>query len=127
MAEVIFNFEGFNTIIQCDINDKMNNIIDKFLLKINKKEDVNKYNYLYNGGRIENELTFKEQANGFDINRKKMNIIVNTIDGNINKIKEMISKNIICPICKEDILMNIENFKIKLFGCKNNHVKNNII
>ena len=39
MAEVIFNFEGNITIIQCDINYKMKDIIDKFLIKIKKQED----------------------------------------------------------------------------------------
>ena len=50
MAEVIFNYEGINTRVQCNINDKMKDIIDKFIIKIIKQED-NLY-YLYNGNRI---------------------------------------------------------------------------
>ena len=38
MAEVVFNYEGSNTYIQCNINDKMSYIIDKFITKIRKKE-----------------------------------------------------------------------------------------
>ena len=34
MAEIIFIYEGINTIIQCENNDKMKDIIDKFLIKI---------------------------------------------------------------------------------------------
>ena len=30
MAEVIFNYEGIDTTIQCNIDDKMKDIIDKF-------------------------------------------------------------------------------------------------
>jgi len=62
MAEVKFNYEGSNASIQCDINDKIKDIIDKFLIKINKKENINLY-YLYNGNQINKELTFYEQAN----------------------------------------------------------------
>ena len=56
-----------------------------------------------------------------------MNIIV--IGDNKSKIekKEIISKDIICPECKDNILINIKNFKINLSGCKQNHKKNNII
>ncbi len=50
MAEVNFNYEGFNSIIQCDMNEKFKDIISKFLIKI-KKEKVNLY-YLYNGKKI---------------------------------------------------------------------------
>ena len=31
MTEIIFMYEGFNTTIQCDMNEKMKNIFDKFL------------------------------------------------------------------------------------------------
>ena len=74
MAEVIFNYEGINTIIQCEMDEKMKDIIDRFLIKLEKKE--NNLYYLYNGTKINYELTFNEQANDIDKNRKKMNIIV---------------------------------------------------
>ena len=51
MAEVIFNYEGTIISIQCDINDKMENVINKFLLKIEKQENNNFY-YLYNGSNL---------------------------------------------------------------------------
>ena len=40
MVEVIFNYKGIETLIQCNINDKMKDIINKFIIKrniINKK------------------------------------------------------------------------------------------
>ena len=85
MAEVIFNYEGIETIIQCNINDKMKDIINKYLIKIEKRKD-NLY-YLYNGNKINYELTFNEQANDLDKNRNKMNIIVNDTVEDINKKK----------------------------------------
>ena len=106
MAEVIFNYEGNLTTIQCNKNDKMNDIINKFLFKIKTNENINLY-YLYNGNKINNELTFQEQANELDKNRKKMNIIVNQNDKDKEEAKLIISKDIICPECKENIIMDI--------------------
>ena len=79
--------------------------------------------FLYNGNFINEELTFKEQANEDDNKRSEMNILAYEVDNNTiikeNKIK---SKHIICPECKENVLMNISDYKIQLFNCKNNHI-----
>ena len=40
MAEAIFNYEGINTTIQCEINEKMKEIINKFLIKLEKKKII---------------------------------------------------------------------------------------
>ena len=37
------------------------------------------------------------------------------------------SKNVICPECGEDIRIKIENYKIRLYGCKNGHEIKDII
>ena len=50
MAEAIFNYEGINTSIQCNENDKMKYIISNFLKKIKEKGDT--FFYLYNGTAI---------------------------------------------------------------------------
>ena len=105
MAEVIFNFEGNNTTIQCNINENMKDIINKFLIKIDKKEEDNLY-YLYNGSRINPEITFNEQSNESDKNRKKINILVYKNTEYRNKVNQKISKDIICPECKENSLLN---------------------
>ena len=55
-----------------------------------------------------------------------MNIVVNKNSNDINIKKELISKDIICPECKENILLDFQNYKINLKGCKNNHEINNI-
>ena len=128
MVEVTFNYEGINIIIQCKINDKMKDIINIFLNKIGKNENDNNLLYIYDANIINYDLTFIQQANELDRNRNKMNIIVKpNIDNNTEiKEKEIISKDIICPECGENILINIKDFKINLYGCKNNHNINNI-
>ena len=87
MAEIVFNYEGIDTTIQCNLDDKMKDIINKLLVKINENE--NNLCFLYNGNRINKELTFNEQANDLDKNRKKMNILV-TNDENKSENKKII-------------------------------------
>ena len=43
-----------------------------------------------------------------------------------NIIKEIPSKEIICPGCKKNIIIDIDNFKVHFHDCKNNHNINNI-
>ena len=126
MAEVIFDYESLYINIQCNINDKMKDIINKFLIKIENK-DQNILYYLYNGSRINEELTFNEQANDFDKNRKKMNILVTNDEENKSENKKIVSNDIICPDCNENILIDIKDFKINLSECKNKHIINNIL
>ena len=61
-------------------------------------------------------------ANALDKERKKMNILVMCNENQNNGKKLIRSKNIICPECGEDIKIKINNYKIDLFECKNNHV-----
>ena len=118
--QIIFNYEGVEIIIQCNINDKMKDIINNFLNKIENKE--NNLFYLYNGWQINKELTFNEQANEFDKNRKIINILVSKSEKEIEEQEEIIiSKDIICPQCKENALIDINNFKINFQDCKNGH------
>ena len=124
MAEAIFNYEGVNMIINCYINTKMKDIINTFLLKIQNKE--NNLIFLYNGTKINYELTFNQQANDIDKNRKKMIIKVTKNIEVENIIKEKFTKDIICPECKENTLIDFNNFQINFHDCKNNHNINNI-
>ena len=56
-----------------------------------------------------------------------MSILVN--ENNNQAIKENIikSKEIIYPKCNENILIKINDYKINIFNCKNNHEINNIL
>ena len=128
MAQVEFQYNGTNTIIQCQENQKMSEICTNFVTKAHINE--NEINYFYDGkggAEFNKNLTFNQMANSMDKIRKKMNILVisqdDTIIDNNNIIR---SKNIICPECNEDIKMKINNYKIDLFECKNNHNINNI-
>ena len=75
-VEIEFIYDGISTIIQCNSNEKMKNIFQKFKDKvgINKNRKVF---YSYDGKvGIEEELTFKDNANSEDKKRNKMSILV---------------------------------------------------
>ena len=111
MAQVEFQYNGANTIIQCQENQKMSEICINFVTKAHINE--NDINYFYDGkggAEFDKNLTFNQMANSMDKIRKKMNILVISQDDNINDINNIIrAKNIICPECNEDIKMNINN------------------
>ena len=126
MDEIEFNYNGQKTIIQFNKEEQMKEIFNKFISKtqINK----NSIYFIYSGNdNINEELKFEELRNPDDKIRNKMNITVkdkNIINSNIS-IKK--SKDIICPICYENIKLYIEDYNIFLYECKNKHEINNIL
>ena len=125
MTEIIFNYNGIITIIQSSQEEKMKDIFKKYTLKLEK--DINSLFFVYSGNIIINdELNFEKIANKDDKLRNKMNIMVN--DKNYPELKSPIkkSKDIICPKCFENIKINIEDYNIFLYDCKNGHEFDNI-
>ena len=104
MAQVEFCYNGISTIIQCKLNEKMKDVFQKFKVKAQIGNKNLFYSYDGKVG-INEESTFEKIA-------KK------------NMIK---SKNIICPECKENIKMDIIDYKVNLFDCKNGHKIENIL
>ena len=111
-AKVTFILEGVNLLIQCCVDNKMRDICQKYLTKVNK--NFNTLSFLYGGSEVNFNLTFKEQATLFDRKNKKMKILV----------YENINDNIICPKCGEIIKVNKE--KIDNIVLSNKEIKDNI-
>ena len=63
-----------------------------------------------NGDKIIEELTFNQILSDNDRNENKINILVYNSKNKENE-KEIISNEIICPECKENILINIKDIK----------------
>ena len=126
MARVIFFYEGIKEKIYCNANDKMKDIVNKFLTKINKQNEIEKLYILYHWKYINYDLTFNELANEEDRKKGRIEITVNRKEEIKKERKQFISKDVICPKCKENTFMDIKNFKINFYGCKNNHKINNI-
>ena len=123
-VEVEFNYNGTKVIVQCNPNDKMKGIIKKFITKCNIENEIY---LLYDGNTVNTELTYNEVANNYDKSRNHMNVIAKeeeTEDELSSNLKK--SKFILCPECNENSLISIKEFKITLYKCKNQHIKENI-
>ena len=123
--EVVFTYNGVNTTIQCEKNMKVKDIYQKFRNKVQAEDKV--LYFMYNGKNIQNgELKLDDISNFEDKKRNKMNILVNELEGTQEQKKDQSecivkSKEIICPKCQENIKINIKDYNICLFQCKNKH------
>ena len=127
MATVEFIFNSLKAIIQCEKNENMKNICNKFAIKSQK--DLKNLCFLYNCNTLSEDLmklSFNETNNNTDREGNSKKLLVYemwTIIENNKNNKSIRSKEIICPECGESITNNINDYKIKLFDCKNNHIK----
>ena len=117
---VIFIYKGKQIEIPCITSEKLSLICERFITKMQLDLSKNYY-YLYGGNIINKDLNLEEQANNEDKREKRMNIVVydemkTIINDNIKETKE-----IICPQCKENILIKIDEYRISMYNCKNNH------
>ena len=123
MKKITFAFEGIDTIIQCNKEDKIEDICNKYANQ--KGIDIDSIYFLYNGMKLDLELP---SNNIIDKNENNLKILVfdkteKTIILNKGIIK---SKDIICPECQENCKIKMNDYKIKLYDCKNNHEIYNI-
>ena len=117
-AKVIFNFEGRDVSIQCSKDEKMKDICQKYVNKINK--NINSLVFLYGGNQLNFDLNFNELANKIDKERNAMKVLVLVYNDETNEY--------ICPNCGEkiklntekidDIILSINNMKDTINGCK---------
>ena len=113
--EVAFNYNGVITVIQCYENENIKDIFNRFATK----SFINEPNQLictYNGSvlNINSRLSIYEIANSVDKNQKKMSILVTPLTVEVTDFY-VISKDIICPICKEICQIIFNNYKITFF------------
>ena len=96
----------------------MKEICSKYVIKIQKKLDD--LFFLYGGQNLNLELKLNQISD-----QNKINILVydkySTVINTNNNFK--ISKHAICPECGDICLIKFEEHKIKLYDCKNNHIK----
>ena len=127
MAQVVFSFNGNDIIIQCNKSERMEEILKKYSIKVGK--EINSLYFIYSGNYLNDELTFEEIANEEDKERNKMNILVteNKIPDINPNSTNILSKNIICPKCKENAKIKFNDYKFSIYDCKNGHETNNIL
>ena len=81
--------------------------------------DLNKVYFLYNGNKINEELSFEELANEEDKSKNQINIALLEINNNNIIINEELKKpkEITCLKCQENIFIKIEDIKIGVYSC----------
>ena len=116
-----FNYNSELITIQGNLNEKVKDIINKFVTKTNT--DKNSLCFLYGGSIIKEQSLLSQIATREDKRRNQMNILVNSfLDNKQNETNSIIkSKEVICPKCLEEIKLKIKNYKISLYECKNGH------
>ena len=90
MAKAEFLYNGAKIVIQCDDNDKLESIFQKFSIKTQKK--VDELCFLYGGKFIDKNSTFIKLSNSIDKERKTMSIIV-TDDEQKDNNSELLKEN----------------------------------
>ena len=125
MSEVEFIFDGSPVNVQCNPDEKMNEILSRFSSKVGKK--IEELYFIYGGGIVDEDLTFSNQINKSDKERNKMSILVNTKSDGDKEESLKKSEYIICPICNESARILIDNYKIGIYGCMNGHKTDNIL
>ena len=121
-----FNFEGKTEEIKCKRSEYIKDVIKQYVKNIQK--DLENIYFLYNGNIINKEMKIEEMIKNKDNKENELQILVyelETNDKNKEELKE--SEGIICSSCKEMCFFSINNYKIYLNNCKNNHCFSNLI
>ena len=122
MSEIKILYNGFETIIQYQSNEKLKEIFKKFKNKI--KAENKEIVYLYNGELIKDDNIILSQLTS------EQTITILAFDSynmptNINTLIK--SDNVICPICKESAILEEKDYKLIIYGCQNDHITKNIL
>ena len=124
MTSIYFTYQNKITIIQCNENDIVKDIFERFCNKTGL--NINLIYFLYDGNtNINTQVTIGELANKEDKIRKSMNILVNELNQINNNTSIMQSSVVICPKCGEVANLYFEDFKINI-ECRAGHKTKNM-
>ena len=114
-ANVLFTLDGVNLTIQCKTEDKMKDICKSYSTKINK--NMNSLIFLYEGNKVNFDLSFIEQANFIDRNNYQMKILVYESDKKNNLNSKKLDEIILSRNKIEDDIIDIKLQKdIRIFA-----------
>ena len=125
MAEVIFIYNGLSITIQCQKDENLKDICQRFEDKVN--EELSKIYFIYGGKIIHINQTFNNIYKEYNKDVNIIKILVYSFENNnSNDNEKEKSQDIICPKCENNCLINISEYKINISGCKYYHNTNNI-
>ena len=123
MSIIIFRYLSNDVLIPAIETETISIVLDRFCQKVIKEK---KNLCFLNNGSILNEQLLITSIRPNDEN--KIIILVNDINTNSTGgpyFKK--SENIICPQCKESIIISVKGYKIFLSQCKNGHKYDNLL
>ena len=122
MAEAKILYNGNQTIIQYQPNEKLKELFKRFKIKI--KAESKELVYLYNGEIIKDENIIIS-----NLSSEKIITILAYDSNNIPLTIKILVKSdyVICPICKESAILDEKDYKLIIYGCQNEHVTKNIL
>jgi len=119
--EVNFHYKGVTISIQCSLNERMKDIVEKYCVK--EGIDKNRIFCICSGNKLDENIFLVNLMKNKD---EKITLLVIDKEDE-KKIESMVnSPQIICPECKEMALIKFNNYKLSL-NCKNNHDIKNIL
>ena len=125
MIQIEFEYIQEKIIIQARLDETFQEVIDRFIQK--SQIQLNSVYFISNDNKIKPEQSLESIMTDMDKQNQRMKVLVNKIeDKNNDKHVIIKSKDIICPKCGEPCRITLEDCKIKLFGCINNHTTNGI-
>ena len=125
MAYIEFQYKGTTITIQAKGDEKISEICNKFESKA--EVDTTNLSYLYSGTTLIPDLTLSQTISNYDKDRKKMMVMVIDNEPQTNVENLIKSPNLICPICKETALYEVQDHNIKIYNCKNGHITENLL
>ena len=125
MEKVTFYFNEKETSIKCNQNENLKEICKRYCNEIGK--DIDNLLFIYGTEEINDKLNFIQIANEEDRKRKEIKISVEEIKKEESEENSIELREIICPKCKEGMRMEIKDYKINIYDCKNGHKKSNIL
>ena len=122
MSIIIFKYLSNDILIPAIETETISIVLDRFCQKVMKE----KRNLCFlNNGSILNEQLLITSIRPNDEN--KIIILVNEINNYTGGPYFKKSENIICPQCKESIIISVKGYKISLSQCKNGHKYDNLL
>ena len=117
MSSFYFLFNGREILIPCEKNEKLSNIIKRFVIKVQSKRE--NLNFLCNGKILDEQLT----EDKISFNQSNKRFIQVDDNSKINNPEDVIinSNIIICPQCNKCASIILNKNKISIFNCKNMH------
>ena len=120
MIQIEFDYNQIKTVIQAHLTDTFQDVINKYTQKA--LLDPKTLCFLANGKVLDPKKTVESQTSKLNKENNIIKVIVNQIDKEKDESVYVKSKDIICPTCNESCRIKIENYKIKLYDCINNHI-----